>query len=227
MAEGMAARVGRLISGGLNALVESAENAAPEMVMEEAIREIDSAIDDVRHDLGQVLAKKHLATERLAAENRRHDELAQQIELALNESRDDLAEAAVARQLDIEAQIPILERTVADCSDEEQELEGFVGALKAKRREMEDDLARFVQAQRDAPRAGTGGPGDGAPTADVGARIDNAASAFDRVMSRHTGLPGDATTPEDRKKLAELDEIARQNRVRERLAAAKARMGRT
>ena len=43
--ESIAQRVGRLVSGGFNALVDAVENTAPETVMEQAIREIDSAIE--------------------------------------------------------------------------------------------------------------------------------------------------------------------------------------
>ena len=52
MAETLASRVGRLISGTANSLVDAIENAAPEIVMEQALREIDQAIDDVRAELG-------------------------------------------------------------------------------------------------------------------------------------------------------------------------------
>lgn len=38
MAESLASRVGRIVSGSLNALVAAVENAAPEAVMEEAVR---------------------------------------------------------------------------------------------------------------------------------------------------------------------------------------------
>ena len=56
MSESLASRVGRIIAGGFHALVDAVENAAPESVMEQAIREIESAIADVRADLGKVEA---------------------------------------------------------------------------------------------------------------------------------------------------------------------------
>ncbi len=71
MAEGIGAKVGRIVSGTVNMLVESMENSAPEMVMEEAIGEIDGAIDEVRADLGREIARKHVATDRLTDENRK------------------------------------------------------------------------------------------------------------------------------------------------------------
>jgi phage shock protein A len=137
MAEKLAARVGRIVSGSLHTLADAVEGAAPEMVMQQAVREVDQAVDDVRAEPGKLLAHKHVATQRLLDENRRHEELSEKVEIAVSEGRDDLAEAAIARQLDIEAQIPVIERSVADCSEQEAELEGFVAARLARRREME------------------------------------------------------------------------------------------
>ena len=79
MKESIAGRVGRIISGSVNALIDAVENAAPEVVMEEAIREVDAAIDEVRAELGKVLANKHLANTRLMEENRKHEELAEKV----------------------------------------------------------------------------------------------------------------------------------------------------
>ena len=60
MSESLTSRVGRLIAGSFHSLVDAVENAAPESVMEQAIREIESAITDVRSDLGNVEAQRHL-----------------------------------------------------------------------------------------------------------------------------------------------------------------------
>ena len=75
MAEGLVARVKRLVSGGVNQLVDSIENASPETVMAEAIREVDRATDQVRDELAGVLANKHLANTRLGETATRHEEL--------------------------------------------------------------------------------------------------------------------------------------------------------
>ena len=47
MKEGITARVGSIISATVNTLIDAVENVAPEAVMEEAMREIDGAIDEV------------------------------------------------------------------------------------------------------------------------------------------------------------------------------------
>ena len=226
MAENITARVGRIISGSLNALVDAVEGAAPDIVMEQAIREIDGAIDDVRAELGKVVATKHLANQRLMDENRRHEQLAENIELAVRESRDDLAEAAIARQLDIEAQIPVLESTIADRGVQEKELEGYISALQAKKREMNEELAQFRASQQEAAAIATSSIDPATPdsTANIQARVEKAESAFSRIQERTGGVAG-STLPNraDAAKLAELDDLARKNRIQERLTAIKSK----
>ncbi len=103
MKEKITGRVSRIISGGFNALLDAVENAAPEAVMEQALREIDEAIEEVRNELGKVIADKHMANSRLIQVNGKCEELAEKIERAVEENRDDLAEVAISQQLDIEA----------------------------------------------------------------------------------------------------------------------------
>lgn len=224
MTSSIASRVSRIISGTVNRLVDAAEGLAPDVVMEEAIREVDQAIDEVRAELGRVLAKKHLATTRLGEENRKHEDLSEKVNLALGESREDLAEAAVARILDLEAQIPVLERTIAEAGEAERELEGYVAALTGRRREMRQELAEF-QAARKAEQGTGGTPGsDGSPGGDVGRAVDRAEEVFNRVMEQAGGLAGSGRAPdrETASRLAELDALQRENRIRERLTAFKA-----
>jgi phage shock protein A len=221
MAESIGTRVGRIIAGSVHALIDTVENAAPEMVMEQAIREVDDVIDDVRAELGRAAANKHLASSRLMEENRKHEELGAQIELAVGQARDDLASAAIARQLDIEAQIPVLETTIVDCQGKEKELEGYIAALQAKKREMQEAVRQFS-----ASRAQAQAPGAPNPAASSGtARVERAESAFDRVLQKQAGVSGLSPVPDraTASKLAELNDMARSNRIQERLAAVKAK----
>jgi len=220
--ESLTSRVGRIVSGSLNALIDAVESAVPEAVMEEAIREIDSAIDEVRTELGRLVANKHLASKRLTEENGKHEDLAQKIELALSENREDLAEAAIAQQIDIEAQLPVLEATISECGTQEKELEGYVAALLAKKREMQEELKLFRQTQA-AAAATTPNQSNVKGGSQVEMRVDKASSAFDRVVEKASGVLGSGT-PTDKEaaiRLAELDELARKKSIKERLEAAK------
>ncbi len=225
MKDKLIGRVGRIISGSFHSLVSALENAVPESVLEEAIREIDAAIDEVRTELGKVIAQKHLANNRLMDENKKHEDLSAKIELAVAEQRDDLAEAAVALQLDIEAQIPVLEATINDCGVQEKELEGYITALLAKKRQMHDELRQFKQTQAEAQqRRATGTPASSGSS--VEGKVAKAESAFDRVIEGATGLGsiGSAANKKNASQLAELEDLARKNRIEERMAAIKSKM---
>lgn len=223
MTESFSTRVGRIISGTVNQLIDAAEDLAPEMVLEQAQRELDQAMHDVRAELGKVEAQSHLATQRLADENGKHVELSDKIRLAISQGRDDLAEAATKRLLDIEAQIPVLENTLVTAGERRRELEAYIAALAGRKREMAEEIARF-RASRNP------GPGQASPDGgDIGARtgnridtaVDRANSAFERVLERTAGTPGsgrDIGDMETEKNLAELNDLAEKARIQDRLA---------
>lgn len=216
----IAKRVGRIISGSMHAVVDAIEGSAPEVVMEQAIREINGAIEEVREELGRTLASKHIASRRLAQKNTEHENLSIKVETALANRREDLAEAAVSRQLDIEAQIPVLEETITDCSEKERELEGYISALKAKKREMEEELHSFRKSKESV--VGDYGSTESTNSSSIEKKVSEATSAFDRVLSRYTNqTPGGFIGNDCSAELAELEELSRKNRIQERLTALK------
>ncbi len=222
MSETLTSRVGRLIAGSFHALVDAVENVAPEQVMEQAIREIESAIGDVRNDLGTVEAQRHLAAKRLAEESARHEQLTEQATLAVDQGREDLASAAIERQIDIEAQLPILESRLADLAEDKARLEGYVTALLAKKREMRDALADYRKSLERTAKATAEAAGEFSGR--VQDRAERATDAFDRVFRRQTGLgPAAGGSAHSAAQLAELEELTRRNRVQERLAQLKAK----
>ncbi|GAA6133861.1 hypothetical protein NBRC116188_06500 [Oceaniserpentilla sp. 4NH20-0058] len=214
MPEGYITRIGRLVSASANTLINSLENAAPLMVMEETIREIDQAIEEVRQELGRAEAARYLSSQSLNKDNARHTELQEQIEVAVNAGRDDLAEAAIARQMDIEAMIPVVEKSIVDSDAQILELNSFIQALQAKRREMEEASEEYRKAE-----AHTEGGNDLHSTNNSSQKVDKATSAFNRVMNV-AGAPG-ISANKDASKLAELEALARTNRIQERLAKVK------
>ena len=62
--------------------------------------------------------------------------------------------------MDIEARLPILENTIADCAAQEKELEGFIAALQAKKREMQQQLQDW-RASQQSVGAGKAAGGNG------------------------------------------------------------------
>jgi phage shock protein A len=222
MSETLKARVGRVIAGSVHALLDRLEDQAPEAMMEQSIREADTFIDDVRHELGVVSANRHLAQQQHATLNGQHTTLSAQIDEALAAAREDLASAAVARQLDIEAQLPVLESTLGEFSRQEAELQGYVAALLAKKREMQDALAEFRKS-----RAAVGASAAATARRSPEHRMEQVTGAFDRLYQRQTGLDGTARGGQLQQaaQLKELDDMVRANKIAERLAQLKASRG--
>lgn len=220
MSETLSRRVGRLVSGGFHALIDAAENLAPEAVMNESIREIERAVDEVRAELGKVLAQKHLAAKKMADESNRHEAIDANLQAAVDAGRDDLAEAGIAEQMDIEARLPVLENTIADCAAQEKELEGFIAALQAKKREMQQQLQDWRAAQQSMGTGKTAG-GNGSDLNRIARDAEKSGNAFDRVMGRQNSIHS-STDAAQLAKLKELEDLSRNNRIAERLAALKA-----
>ena len=219
MTDTIASRVTRVIGSSVHALLDAVENAAPEAAMAQAIREVEAAIVEVRAELGRVEAVKHLATSSLNKLNTQNEGLAGQIEIAVAKGDEVLARAGIAKQVDIEDQIPVLQRSLRDAMDRSKELEGYIAALSAKKREMEQALRDFTAACA----ASTSSPGPNLSSGTTQGKVERAGSAFDRVLARQTGITGatSALNP-DASRLHELQELARTHRIDERLAALKA-----
>ncbi|MFG6430942.1 PspA/IM30 family protein [Roseateles sp. LYH14W] len=219
MADSLKTRVGRVIAGGVHALLDKIEDLNPLAAMEQAIREADGVIDEVRHELGLVSANRHLAQQQHAKLNCSHEDLRDQIAQALATQREDLARAAVSRQIDIEAQIPVLETTLADLARQEQELQGFTAALLAKKREMQEALAEFRKS-----RAATESAAQPVGQSSVEQRLSKVTDAFDKIYQRQTGLDGTqrAGTLDQAARLSELEAMVRDHKIAERLAQIKA-----
>jgi phage shock protein A len=142
----------------------------------------------------------------------------------VNENRDDLAETAISQQLDMEAQIPILENQISDLSGKEKELEGYIAALQGKKREMREELNLYKNSRKETEKTS---PARGGNNSSVESKISRAESAFERVLSENTGFASGLATV-DRKSAAqmnELEDMSRKNRIKERLAAIKGKRG--
>jgi phage shock protein A len=220
MAETLAVRVTRILAGSAHAFLDVLEDIAPEAMMRQAVREIDQVMSEVRVDLGKVEAAKHLITSQINKLNNESEQLAAHIETALKGDQDDLARAGIERQTLIDDQVPVLQRSLIEQQEKARELEGYITALLAKRREMESELQQYL-----ASRAQTGTSAVASGKAGQEARVEDARSAFDRVLARQTGVAGlNPANIGDAQKLKELQDLARRNRVEERLAQLKAQI---
>jgi phage shock protein A len=110
-------RVIRLLSAGAHSLLDNLEGRNREPMMGHSIREFDDAIAEVAAPLGRDEAAKHLAASSIARQNNEIETLAERIELAVKESRDDAAKAGIAKQLDLEDTIAALHRSLDEATE--------------------------------------------------------------------------------------------------------------
>ncbi|MCA3641212.1 MAG: PspA/IM30 family protein [Methylobacterium sp.] len=211
--EGIVGRIGRLIAGMAHGAVDSAEQANPKLVLEQAIWEIDSAADEVRVDLGAKTAERHRVESRRKELGGELADLDRTIGIAVKEGRDDLAAAGIERQMDIEAQISVLDALLRDIDESISQFNSTLDAVRASRREAEARLADLARSMA----AGIVGP-DGARHTEnrVAAKLEKAEAAVARV----TGVPG-GLSPAD-PAVNDLRELAREHAIKERLARIKA-----
>jgi phage shock protein A len=221
MADSLRTRVIRLIAGGAHALLDRVENTAPVAVLEQTAREVDQLTDEVRAELGRTTANRHLAQQQHLKMNSEHEELHAAIEAALASGKEDLARIAIARQIDIEAQLPVLAASLSEKLEKEKELSGYVDALMSKRREMDAAIRAFEASRQQVQTPGSSTP---ASASSIEQRLQAAQAAFDRTHQRQTGLEATGLHPNmgQAAKLRELGELTRNNKINERLAALKA-----
>jgi phage shock protein A len=217
MSDKLLTRIGRLIAGVAHGALSQAEDAAAVPVMEQAIRDIDQAIKEVRAEIGQHEATKFNANRRIAELKTEHQALDEKIALALKQAEEELAEAGIGRQLDIETQSSLLQRALAEAEADIAALSDSANALQASRREARERL-------RELTAVTAGGAGDGAaPGArrSATARATEAMADAARLGESLTGLPAGESRI-SHKDLDDLAELHRQHQIRERLAKYKA-----
>ena len=219
MAESIFARVSRLLSATVEDRVDRMEQAGGEAVMREAIREADRAIDEVRAQLETAMARRLNAARQQRLLSERVDELTVKAGFALKEGREDLAEAALSRQVDFEAQAKKLDSVQRQAREEEQRLEDGLSALNARKAQMEEALSAFLISRREAALGGDG-PARSSHSAEK--KVDAAERAFDRAMAGSDGFGFAHADAQAIHRIAEIDGLRKSATVAERLAALKA-----
>jgi phage shock protein A len=209
--EGILARMGRLLAAIASETIDSAESSNKVALVKQAIREIDAGADEARHALGKSRAEEFRLKRRREELDAEIAGLTEKIRLAVSESREDLARAGVARQIDLESQGIALERAMDFIELEIEEQTKALQAMLGARREAEVRLADLEQSlARHAPHE----TGQAVPATKT-ASADRAMAAIARVTGvPASGAPGD-------KELDELDRMHREKEIAARLERIK------
>ena len=215
MAEPIFLRVRRLLSATAEDGVDALERASGGGVMREAIRQVDRALDEVRIEQEAAADRGAHAARRQARIRERLADLDEKARFALGKGRDDLAEAALASQLDLEAELGRLDSVRAEAAEQKGRLDACLAELAARKQVMERDLAAFEAARRDERFAEDK---TGRDDRRIQRQVGRAQETFDRVMAAAGGAP--AGRPDDKE--AELDALRREAAVADRLAALRA-----
>lgn len=222
MAESIFARVNRLLSARIEDSVDAMERTNSDVIMREAIREVDRVIDAVRSDQQEAMTRRLQSAKQHEIIAAKSIELTEKARFALNEGREDLAEAALHRQVDLEGQIERLKQVQANARQEEARLEESLSALHSRKQQMQEALATFMIARSEASIGGDGGFDRQFA---VERKVNNAEAAFDRAM---TGGGGAGFSREDSDaitRVAEIDGLQKNKTVADRLAALKQETG--
>ena len=222
MAESIFARVRRVLSARVEDSVDAMERANSDGTMREAIRQVDRALDEVRADKDAAMTRRLQAARQQEMIGKKVEELTGKARFALQEGREDLAEGALARQVDLEEQAAKLEKLQKLTREQEEKLDESMTALQARKTEMEEALAAFMVARSDASMGGDSGLDN---KHEIEKKIRNAEAAFDRAM---TGAGGVGFTRGDAKAInsvAEIDTMQKGATVSQRLAALKQEAG--
>ena len=219
MAESIFARVSRLLSATVEDAVDRMEQAGGDAVMREAIREADRAIDQVKAELEATMTRRLQAARQQKLIAERVEELTTKAKFALGEGREDLAVAALSRQVDFETQAKQLDTVQQQAHEEEQRLEAGLAALGARKRQMDDALQAYLVSRREAAH---GGDGPARPDRAAAKQVDAAEQAFDRAMTGAGGVGFARADADTINRVAELDGMQKSAAIAQRLAALKA-----
>jgi len=210
-------RIARVIAGMTNLAIDAAEGVSPEAVIGQSIREIDAASEEVRTDLGKAMAERHRLDARRQQLLEEKTQLDGRVRIALDDNRDDLAEAGIARQIDIDAQVGVLDRMLADTDEKIAQLGQTLDAVAASRREAEQTLKDFRASQADKASF------DGSSGGHGGGKANGAMSKVARAQAATARVSGVPASPgaADAQALNELAELERRREVKARLERLK------
>jgi phage shock protein A len=217
MSESVFVRIKRIISANIQDSIDRMERAGGAATMREAIREVEQVVEEAKLARNHATARRLQAVRQQGLYRERLTMLQQKAEFAMAQSREDLAEAALLRQLEFEEQIETLARTEVEAAAEEKRLEESLASLLLRKAQMEEELSAFEAARQDAGVNDQSGISDGRQGPE--ARVERAEAAFQRAM-RGAGINAGMVTTAARTaaSLGELDQLMKNATISERMA---------
>jgi phage shock protein A len=212
-------RVQRVLSGTVETATGALERVSSTSLMREAIRQVERAQDEARVELDSIRARRIHAERQHDSLRERLATLQEQASFAISKNRPDLAQAAIARQIEFESEIERLKKVAADSGAEGARLEECAQQLKVRKAQMEQELHVFQATQREADICGAG---TNSPVDRTESRVSRAEATFERAMAAAGGVTTNLMGREHASKIAEVEALQREAAIEARLAALRA-----
>lgn len=133
---GIFERMSMILRANINDILDRAED--PEKMLEQIIRDMESAILDARAQVQEMLAQQKLLEAEVRDTQKLVDEWQRKAEMAVAQNRDDLAREALKRRNDYQAQLEVYQAQLAD-------QEALVAKLRSELSELE---SKYDSAKR-------------------------------------------------------------------------------
>lgn len=177
---GLFKRISDIISANLNDLTEGLED--PEMMLKQAIREMEQSIGEATQETAKVLANEKLLARELSNNEQQCQDWQRKAEKAVGAGDDALARKALSRKQEHHKLVVALQDQLNLASEASQTLKHQLDGMQAKMAEAKRNLATLAARKKAADfkkKMATS-----AATAEVGTAADNAFSKFERLREK-------------------------------------------
>ena len=141
-------RISDIITANLNDMVESYED--PEVMLKQAIREMETAIRQAKPDVAKAMANEKMIAKELAANEANRDSWAKRAEKAVESGDDKLARSALGRKREYEKIVAALNDQLKASSEASQTLRRQLDGMQAKLKDAQRRLGTLVARQKAA-----------------------------------------------------------------------------
>jgi phage shock protein A len=216
MPDSVFVRIERIVRTSADRALELAERASGVVLVREAARELEQAEQRLRADRQTADRKGRRAADAQKEIRAKLAELTDHARYALGKGREDLARAAVARQVELEKETGDWETIAAEAKIEAKCIDDALAQVVARRKQIQSELATLEREQSASAPARGGKEG---VQARVATAMDKADRIFERAMSERSAVSEPA---EAARAMADIAAMKRDDAIEERLAALKA-----
>jgi phage shock protein A len=177
---GLFQRISDIISANLNEMTEGFED--PELMLKQAIREMEQSIADATQETAKVLANEKLLARELSTNRKQADEWHHKAEQAVDAGDDALARKALARKQEHQKLVTALDDQLEAAQDASRTLKHQLEGMQAKLAEAKRNLSTLSARKRAADfkkKVHTA-----ATDLELGLTSDDAFAKFDRLREK-------------------------------------------